>query len=57
MTVILQKNFQHDFDEYKAIQIIKRSHPECEQEKVDSEMEREKEKFENEILVSVHPRN
>jgi len=53
MTAILQKNFQHDFDEYKAIQLIKRSHPEWEREKVDSEMEREKEKFENELQVNL----
>ena len=53
MIAILQKNFQHDFDEYKAIQLIMRSHPEWDKEKVDSEVEREKEKYENELQVNL----
>ena len=53
MTAILQKDFQHDFNEYKAVQLIKRSHPEWEKEKVDSEVEREKDKYENELQVNL----
>jgi RNA processing factor Prp31 len=53
MIAILQKNFSHDFDEYKSIQTIMRSHPEWEKEKVNSEMEREKEKYENELQVNL----
>ena len=53
MMAILQNNFQHHFDEYKAIQSIKRSHPEWDREIVNSEMEREKEKYENELQVNL----
>lgn len=53
MEAILQNNFEHNFDEYKSIQKIKRSHPEWDEGRIDAELHRKKENYENELRVNL----
>jgi hypothetical protein len=53
MELILQNNFKHNFDEYKSIQKIRRSHPEWDDEMIAMALTSEREKYENELQVNL----
>jgi hypothetical protein len=53
MELVLKRNFDHAFDEYKFRQKIKRSHLEWTEEQVTDELERRKRHYENELRVNL----
>ena len=53
MVLILEKNFDHPFDEYKVTQRIRRSHMGWSDFQVHDELERKKRHYENELRVNL----
>jgi RNA processing factor Prp31 len=53
MVSILESNFDHSFDEYKATQRIKRSHLDWSEMQVSDELDRQKRHYENELRVNL----
>jgi RNA processing factor Prp31 len=51
METVLERNFDYAFDDYKAIQKIKRSHLDWNERQVADELERKRLHYENELRV------
>ena len=53
MISILDRDFQHNFDEYMTRRRIMKSHLTWSNEQVDDELERQKRRYENELRVNL----
>ena len=53
MTSILEKNFEHTFDDYKAKRQIRRLHWDWSDMTVSDELERQRRRYENELRVNL----
>lgn len=53
MIAILERDFDHTFDEFMARRKIMKSHLSWSQEQVDDELERQKMRYENELRVNL----
>jgi hypothetical protein len=52
MEIVLERNFDYTFDDYRAIQKIKRSHLDWGERQVTDELERKRLHYENELRVA-----